>query len=131
MEVIKEIILVGVIAGGLTGILLCSAFRYTMNRTPEGPSPLGRFLALASLLLLSALVVGPGLSALYRVLMLRVLGPHAWWIFGLTHTVILALGINGIAWRRRLPDLRLIVMINIGATLLLGWGIPFYFFILD
>jgi hypothetical protein len=102
-----------------------------MNRTPEGPSPLGRLLALGSLLVLSTLVVGPGLSALYRVVMLRMLGPHAWWIFGLAHTVLLAVGVNGIAWRRRLPDLRLIFMINVGATLILGWGIPFAFYIAD
>ena len=131
MELLKEIMLVGVVTGGLCGILLCSAFRYTMNRTPEGPSPLGRLLALGSLLVLSTLVVGPGLSALYRVVMLRMLGPHAWWIFGLAHTVLLAVGVNGIAWRRRLPDLRLIFMINVGATLILGWGIPFAFYIAD
>ncbi|MBN2429889.1 MAG: hypothetical protein JXQ27_00365 [Acidobacteria bacterium] len=127
----KEIILVGLITGGLMGMLLCSAFRFTMNRTAEGPSPLGRFLALGALFLVSALMVGPALSVIYRVLMIRFFGAYAWWIFGLMHTVILAIGINYVAWRRRLPDLPLIVMINLGATLVLGWGIPFLYFLLD
>jgi len=127
----KEIILVGLITGGLMGVLLCSAFRFTMNRTPEGPSPLGRFLALGVLFLVSLLMVGPALSVVYRVLMIRFLGSYAWWIFGLMHTLVLAVGINFFAWRRRLPDLPLIVMINLGSALVLGWGIPFLYFLLD
>ena len=114
----------GGLAGLLFGLLIISVLRHNARRLVSPPSPTGQVMATALTLIFCGLFVGPLFSFAYRHLFWRAFGADAWWVFGCLHTLILGVAMSLYAWRLNVRDLRLIVAMNTGAALVLGWLIP-------
>jgi hypothetical protein len=120
---------IGVVAGLLFGGLLCWGFLNSIRRLQEPPSPLARNFTLLILLVVATVLIGPAFSAIYRILFWRLFPDGALWVFGSVNTLVLGLLVNLYAAKRRLRDLQLIVRMNLGAALILGWFIPVLFLV--
>lgn len=122
-----KIVKIGVVSGFLFGALLCGGFLQSMRRMTDPPSPLARNVTLLILLAGCTLLIGPGFSAIYRLLFCRLFPQTSLWVFGGINTLVLGILINVYAAKLRLRDLRLIVRMNVGAAVILGWLIPILF----
>jgi hypothetical protein len=122
-----KIVKIGVVSGFLFGALLCGGFLQSMRRMADPPSPLARNVTLLILLAGCTLLIGPGFSGIYRLLFCRLFPQTAPWVYGGINTLVLGILVNVYAAKLRLRDLRLIVRMNVGAAVILGWLIPILF----
>ena len=120
----KIIFLQGFIIGTVTGLLLCSAFMQTMRRETDAPSIPGKIVSLSLIFLVNFALVGPLFVGLYHYVFFRSFGSEAWWLFGLGHLVLWGFLANLIAWKLKLKDMKLVVMMNLAMLLILGCLLP-------
>jgi len=125
-----NILLAGILVGFVFAVQICSGFLRTMKNTVDPPSKIAKTAAVISMALFCIVFIGPVFSFVYHFLFVRFFAHNAWWIFGGLHTIVLGVVVNIYACRRRLKDLRLIMTINIGSAITLGWLIPLIYYLM-
>lgn len=118
---------VGAAAGLLFGGLISWGMMRTLRRADQSPSWAGRLMTVGLILLFTVVVIGPLFSFVYRHVFCRLFPTSGWLVFGLLNTMVLGVLMNLYAWQRRMKDLAVIVSLNAGGALILGWGIPLLF----
>lgn len=126
-------IIMALAVGGITGLLFGTLMAWGMirsfQREATPPSYFARGITLTVLMLFCTLVIGPLFSMVYRAVFIRLFQDHAALVFGFLITLTLGVLMSLYAWHRRMRDLPVIVALNLGGAAILGWFIPFLFWL--
>jgi len=121
---------VGMFSGFLFGCLIGWAMFSSFRKMQDPPSRIAQVVSILAVICFTSIIIGPMFSFVYRHLFIRMFHAKAFLLYAGLNTLVLGIFMNIYAWWRRFKDLSLIVFLNIGGAIVLGWLIPILYALL-
>ena len=121
---------VGMFSGFLFGCLIGWAMFSSFRKMDDPPTRTAQVISIIAVTAFTTLIIGPMFSFVYKHLFVRLFHGKAFWIYSLLNTLVLGVFMNVYACWRKLKDITVIIILNIGGAIVLGWIIPILYCVL-